>query len=99
MSKNPLRARSAFLFSSALALLLTACGGGQPPSDELTTDDEDSAQLAVRQQKTKSIFYSIPSPMETATMLKEAGAEYDKDILNDVLNVDKYTAASKQALN
>ena len=37
--------------------------------------------------------------METAALLKKAGSEYDKNILNDVKNVDNYTAASKQALN
>jgi hypothetical protein len=50
-------------------------------------------------KKTKNIFYNIPSPMETASLLKKAGASYHGKILNDVKNVDKYTAASKQALN
>jgi len=80
-------------------LLLSACGGEAPKQDQLDTQTADSAQAALRQKKTKSIFYNIPSPMETATLLKDAGAEYDKDILNDVLNVDKYTSASKQAVN
>ena len=79
--------------------LLASCGGDPPSQDHLDTQATDSAQAALRQKKTKSIFYNIPSPMETATLLKDAGAEYDKDILNDVLNVDKYTAASKQAIN
>lgn len=95
----PLRRAHRTLIICAGAALLAACGGEPPPQDQLTSGAGDSAQQATRQQKTKSIFYSIPSPMETATLLKEAGAEYDKDILNDVLNVDKYTAASKQALN
>ena len=84
---------------SALAFVLASCGGGPTGQDELSTGGADSTEEALRMKKTKSIFYNIPSPMETATLLKEAGAEYDKDILNDVLNVDKYTAASKQALN
>jgi hypothetical protein len=37
--------------------------------------------------------------METASLLKKAGAGYDKSVLNDVKNVDNYTSASKQALN
>jgi hypothetical protein len=32
-------------------------------------------------------------------LLKKAGAEYNGKILNDVKNVDRYTAASQQALN
>lgn len=91
----PTRKPLVLLFAAAL---LASCGG-DTPQETLNTGTGDSTQLALRQKKTKSIFYNIPSPMETATLLKEAGAEYDKDILNDVLNVDKYTAASKQALN
>ena len=81
------------------AALLAACGGDPSQQDALNTGGEDSAQVKLRQKKTKAIFYSIPSPMETAELLKDAGAEYDKDILNDVLNVSKYTSSSKQALN
>ncbi|MCB0763352.1 MAG: hypothetical protein KDB84_01505, partial [Flavobacteriales bacterium] len=88
---------SAFLAASAL---LTACGGDPPPQDSLDVDTAvDSAALSDRMKKTKNIFYNIPSPMETAALLKKAGAEYNSKILNDVKNVDKYTAASKQALN
>ena len=82
MSKWPL-----FL---ALAAALAACGGEPPPQDSLNVDDGlDSATLAERMQKTKNIFYNIPSPMETAALLKKAGAEYNSKILNDVKNVDK----------
>ncbi|MCB0792584.1 MAG: hypothetical protein H6595_07375 [Flavobacteriales bacterium] len=92
--------RSIFGGTLAVCLLLAACGGQEPPQSELRNDtDQDSTKKAERLEQTRKIFYNIPSPMETATLLKKAGAEYDKDILNDVLNVDKYTAASKQALN
>jgi len=80
-------------------LLLVACGGDPAGQDTLNVEPAlDSAALA-RQKRTKAIFYNIPSPMETAALLRKAGADYNQDILNDVLNVDKYTAASKQALN
>lgn len=83
----------------AIALLLASCGGGGTPQDTLQTDNADSLELAERMSRTKKIFYNIPSPMETAALLKKAGASYNGKILNDVKNVDKYTAASKQALN
>ncbi|MEZ4738359.1 MAG: hypothetical protein R2818_03150 [Flavobacteriales bacterium] len=84
----------------AAAAFLAACGGEPPPQDSLNVENGlDSATLAERMQKTKNIFYNIPSPMETAALLKKAGAEYNSKILNDVKNVDKYTAASAQALN
>ncbi|HRH38300.1 MAG TPA: hypothetical protein PK760_08140 [Flavobacteriales bacterium] len=82
----------------AFTTLLASCGGDQPPQDTLN-NGQDSLADSARMQQTKKIFYSIPSPMETAGLLKKAGAEYNSKILNDVKNVDKYTAASKQALN
>ena len=86
--------------SLAIVALLTACGGDQPPQDALVVDQgKDSTAQDARIQKTRKVFYSIPSPMETASLLKKAGAEYNSKILNDIKNVDKYTAASKQALN
>jgi len=83
----------------ALVLLLASCGGGEQPQDTLQTANADSLAQAERMGRTKKIFYSIPSPMETAALLKKAGAAYNGKILNDVKNVDRYTAASKQALN
>ncbi|MCC6578132.1 MAG: hypothetical protein IT228_12390 [Flavobacteriales bacterium] len=92
--------RTVWPMLAALALLV-ACGGGDGgQQDTLNVPDaSDSAAQADRMRKTRNIFYNIPSPMETAALLKKAGAEYDKAILNDVKNVDRYTAASKQALN
>lgn len=85
----------------ALMVMLSACGGGDAAQqDSLKVEDGATDPLQeARAEKTRKIFYSIPSPMETATLLKKAGADYDRNILNDVNNVDKYTAASKQALN
>ncbi len=80
-------------------LLLSACGGEQQPQDTLNVDHTADSTQALRAKRTKNIFHNIPSPMETAALLKKAGAEYDKDILNDVKHVDNYTSASKQALN
>lgn len=83
----------------ALLLLLGACGGEGQPKEALQAPQADSLSQNERLSRTKKIFYTIPSPMETAALLKKAGATYDGRILNDVKNVDKYTAASKQALN
>jgi len=80
-------------------VLLAACGGNAPQQDTLNTDPAADSTQAERLRKTKNIFHNIPSPMETASLLKKAGAGYDKGVLNDVKNVDNYTSASKQALN
>lgn len=78
--------------------LLVACGTEPTSQDTLTVTPPDSTEI-LRTARTKNIFHNIPSPMETAGLLKKAGAEYNKNILNDVQHVDNYTSASKQALN
>lgn len=49
--------------------------------------------------KAESVFYYVPSPIETADLLKKAGATYDKDLLNPIENVSKYSSAAARALN
>jgi hypothetical protein len=49
--------------------------------------------------KAKKIFYSLPSPLETAMLIKSAGATYNESVLNDLANVDKYSTNKSKALN
>ena len=50
-------------------------------------------------EEAKSIFYMLPSPIETASLLQKAGAKYDGSILNPVINISRYELASMKALN
>jgi exonuclease III len=47
----------------------------------------------------KKIFYSLPSPLETAMLIKTAGATYDEKLLNPVSNASGYTTNRSMALN
>ena len=47
----------------------------------------------------KQIFYSLPSPIETAMILKKAGAKYNEEILNSVDNTSRYNTNRSMALN
>lgn len=49
--------------------------------------------------KAKKIFYSLPSPLETAMLIKSAGAEYNETLLNPVSNSGNYTSNKAMALN
>ena len=82
----------------AVTLSLAACTGGSEEGQEKLNAGEEAVQED-RAEKTRKIFYNIPSPMETASLLMKAGAQYNGKILNDVKSVDKYTSATKQALN
>lgn len=47
----------------------------------------------------KKIFYSLPSPLETAVLIKSAGADYDETLLNPIENAGNYTTNKNMALN
>ena len=61
-----------------------------------TTAPKDTT---TRKASAKNIFYSIPSPIETAQLLKAAGATYNKDYLNPLENISKYVTSNGKALN
>lgn len=47
----------------------------------------------------KKIFYSLPSPLETALLIKTANASYDESLMNPVSNADDYNTNMELALN
>jgi len=47
----------------------------------------------------KRIFYSLPSPLETAMLIKNAGATYNEALLNPVDNSSRYITNKSMALN
>jgi len=49
--------------------------------------------------KAKKIFYSLPSPLETAQIIKSAGATYNEELLNPLSNASKYNTNKSMALN
>lgn len=87
-------------------LLLGTCGVLLFPScsdnnaeGEGQTDDTLQLKVNTNAVKAENVFYYIPSPIETANLLKKAGADYDKELLNPIENVAKYTSTSARALN
>jgi hypothetical protein len=58
-----------------------------------------SKDLAEKINTAKRIFYSLPSPLETAILLKSAGASYEADLLNPVESASKYNTNLQMALN
>ncbi|MDG5800095.1 hypothetical protein QA597_06955 [Marinilabiliaceae bacterium ANBcel2] len=74
-------------------------------SDQSKTQQEivDTAindkQLVDDFEKSKFIFYSLPSPVETAMLIKRAGGGFDQDLLNEPGNASRYNSNLKMALN
>lgn len=84
--------------------LITGCGSGKDKandSDDLVTIDslEIDEQLIQDVKAVKEIFYSLPSPLETAMILKQAGAKYNEELLNSTDNTSRYVTNKSMALN
>jgi hypothetical protein len=90
------------LFVAFLLLVsISSCQQGEKKTNkEVTIDDFMSDDVIFDDiDKAKKIFYSLPSPLETAMIMKSAGAKYDQEILNSIDNVMKYTTNKAMALN
>ncbi len=70
-------------------------------SEELVSVDslEVNEQLIQDVKTVKEIFYSLPSPLETAMILKQAGAKYNEELLNPLENTSNYVTNKSMALN
>ncbi len=84
--------------------LLIGCGSGKDSasdSDNLVTIDslEIDEQLIQDVKAVKEIFYSLPSPLETAMILKQAGAKYNEELMNPTENTSNYVTNKSMALN
>jgi hypothetical protein len=86
-----------------LGLILTGCNRGTKTEGEGSGDFEASGTLDAETQEqlntAKRIFYSLPSPLETAMLIKNAGAEYDEELINPVSNTSRYITTKSKALN
>ncbi len=86
-----------------LALFVSTFNSCQSGNDTQNLENEidkkvDTAGLAAK-EKAQKVFYSLPSPIETALLLKRAGAKFNDEYLNPIDNINKYTSTKKMALN
>ncbi|MBP8789809.1 MAG: hypothetical protein ACWA6U_13210 [Breznakibacter sp.] len=86
----------------AVAYSSCKCQGGQQDGNS----DKDAIEAVSLDEKmlddfnkSKLIFYTLPSPLETAMLIKRSGAVYDEDLLNPVTSVNQYQTNLKMALN
>ncbi|HSH66234.1 MAG TPA: hypothetical protein VLB84_10660 [Bacteroidia bacterium] len=86
-------------YSSILSFSLFVFSCGNPNTTEEVVVGSDTIQNKVKNTKAQEVFYSIPSPIETISLLKAAGAKYNPDYLNPIENVSRYTTVTSKALN
>lgn len=101
--KNKLLLKTVFAVFAVFtfALLFNSCKSGDKDGEqediiEITQVSEDVLQDVKEAEK---IFYSLPSPLESAMLIKSAGARFNEDLLNPTANTSRYATNKQKALN
>lgn len=98
-----MRIKTPFILLIALAFLAFGCdpeGGSDSDAssgqDGMTQEDDknESTLLEIEGQ-----LFSIPSPIQTAFLIKEVGTTYDPAILNPAQNSSRYSTSFSKAIN
>ncbi len=83
-----------------IAVALVACNHpGNDKSDVTTNADTTKTINKEKSSKAKKVFATIPEPVETTKLLKDAGAKYNASYLNPVENAAKYSSVKAKAIN
>lgn len=88
------------VFILALSLLTGCKGGKKAPQEEVKVDvPKDNTEILQDIKQAEKIFNALPSPLESAMLIKSAGAMFDEKLLNPVSNVSTYVTNKAMALN
>lgn len=87
-----------FVLVAGVVCFALSCGQN---NSETTGETDDSAVIDINKEvvSAENVFIYIPSPIQTAELLKQAGAKYDADLLNNPNNASLYTTTASMALN
>lgn len=86
----------AFIVSS---FIITGCGSGDDIEVSEGNDTEKADSTKSTLLTVNGEIFSIPSPIQTAILIKQVGASYDKGILNEPKNYSNYSTKFQKALN
>jgi len=85
-----------------LVLIVFACGPGKKSDEQAFLDSLDNLTLdapMISEEVIADIIQQVPSPLEISYLLKDAGTQYDFDILNSPNNSSNYNSNFTKALN
>lgn len=91
-----------FLF---IAISISSCGSDEASKDESKNNEANHVDQEIidKNQNLMTTFgdklFSIPSPIQTAMLIKEKGGNYDQSLLNSASNNSNYGTTFQKALN
>lgn len=86
---------------TVVSMVLFSCAEESKRGNKTDTAEESKQE----EKKNANLFeisgkvFSIPSPIQTAFLLKNSGAAYSSELLNSTASVAKYSTTDKKALN
>jgi len=83
-------------FFIVATMLIAACGSDNTKEESITTPVEDSV---VAEAETEEITYSLPSPLQIASIFKKSGLKYKAGITSELKDPAKYTTNLSKAIN
>lgn len=86
-----------------IAALLGACNGQQPTEEPIAPppaveETAPSIDQQARMERVKNIMYTLPSPFETLTLLRESGVPYTTEFLFDPKLVSKFDGSLDKSI-
>ncbi len=83
----------------AASMLMVACSNETPKDENATTTTVDSASTAAATEETPEVSYSLPSPLQIASIFKKSGLKYKDGITSKLTDPSKYTTNLSKAIN
>jgi hypothetical protein len=87
------------IIPASLIYFMSGCKSCNKSASNQDVAVEVDEEIMEDVNQAKKIFYSLPSPLETAMLIKTAGATYNEKLLNPLSNVSNYTTNRSMALN
>jgi hypothetical protein len=100
MAKKYFNLKNQTIAFAVLSVFAVSCGGDEPTEDQIEDPIvEDDGPKENQLMEIDGKVFSIPSPIQTATLIQKAGTNYNKDILNEPSKVTNYSTSFKKAIN
>lgn len=94
LKKKSLALKGAFFIAASLTF--AACGSDTSKEENITAPTEDSV---VAEVATDEITYSLPSPLQIASIFKKSGLKYKAGITTTFKDPSKYTTNISKSIN
>jgi len=101
MNRKQAKVSMQFFVALIVAIMLVGCKSrsNKAAKDGLSVNLPKNLEAYDDIQKAEKIFNALPSPFESAMLIKSVGAKFDVSLLNPIDNVSKYVSNKSMALN